>query len=614
MSNNANQSPVNNAPFPVPTVTVGLASCGIAAGAQRVHDKFKEALSGLEVQLTFSGCMGMCYKEPLVEIHGVDGKRYIYGKVQPQQVPRIIQEHLLENNPIVDWLVYAEDIETPDRAFLDQQQRILLKNCGVINPEQIDSYLAVDGYQAIAKALKSMTPEQVIQEIQLSGLRGRGGGGFPTGTKWSLARKSPGKEKYVICNADEGDPGAFMDRSVLESNPHSVLEGMLLAGYAMGAETGYIYIRAEYPLGIKRLKIAIAQAEARGYLGENILDSGFNFKIMIREGAGAFVCGEETALIASVEGKRGMPRIRPPFPAESGLWGKPTSINNVETFANVPWIILNGAASFNCHGTETSKGTKVFALAGKIARGGLIEVPMGITLNEIVYNIGGGLSSGLNLKAVQTGGPSGGCIPAHLCDTPVDYDSLRNIGAIMGSGGLLIMDESTCMVDMAKFFLHFTQEESCGKCTFCRVGTRRMLEILERITNGEGKPGDIELLEELGEKIKAGSLCGLGQTVPNPVLTTIRYFRQEYEDHIYQNICPAKKCKAFIRYHVAAEKCKGCLRCSKECPTGAIYGEKKQPFTIDQEKCIQCGLCMSVCKFGAILVTTGHGKGGAENV
>lgn len=614
MSNNANQSPVNNAPVPVPTVTVGLASCGIAAGAQRVYDTFKEALSGLEVQLSFSGCMGMCYKEPLVEIHGVDGKRYIYGKVQPEQVPRIIQEHLLENNPIVDWLVYAEDFETPDRAFLDQQQRILLKNCGVINPEEIDSYLAVDGYQAIAKALKSMPPEQVIQEIQRSGLRGRGGGGFPTGTKWSLARKSHGKEKYVICNADEGDPGAFMDRSVLESNPHSVLEGMLLAGYAMGAETGYIYIRAEYPLGIKRLKIAIAQAEARGYLGENILDSSFNFKIIIREGAGAFVCGEETALIASIEGKRGMPRIRPPFPAESGLWSKPTSINNVETFANVPWIILNGAASFNCHGTETSKGTKVFALAGKIARGGLIEVPMGITLNEIVYNIGGGLSSRLNLKAVQTGGPSGGCIPAHLCNTPVDYDSLRNIGAIMGSGGLLIMDESTCMVDMAKFFLHFTQEESCGKCTFCRVGTRRMLEILERITNGEGKPGDIELLEDLGGKIKAGSLCGLGQTAPNPVLTTIRYFRQEYEDHIYHNTCPAKKCKAFIRYQVVAEKCKGCLRCSKECPTGAIYGEKKQPFTIDQENCIQCGLCMTVCKFGAILVTTGHGKGGTANV
>ncbi|WP_338013801.1 NADH-quinone oxidoreductase subunit NuoF [Desulforamulus profundi] len=555
----------------------------------------------------------MCYKEPLVEVRGADGKRYIYGKVQPEQVPRIVQEHLLENRPVLDWLVYAEDTDTPDKAFLDQQQRILLKNCGVINPEDIDSYLAVGGYQAIAKALKSMTPEQVIQEIERSGLRGRGGGGFPTAIKWSLARKSPGKEKYVICNADEGDPGAFMDRSILESNPHSVLEGMLLAGYAMGAGTGYIYIRAEYPLGIKRLKIAIAQAEARGFLGENILDSGFAFRIIIREGAGAFVCGEETALIMSIEGKRGMPRIRPPFPVESGLLGKPTSINNVETFANVPWIVLNGAASFNCYGTQTSKGTKVFALAGKIARGGLIEVPMGITLNEIIYNIGGGLASGLKLKAVQTGGPSGGCIPAHLCDTPVDYESLRNIGAIMGSGGLLIMDESTCMVDMAKFFLHFTQEESCGKCTFCRVGTRRMLEILERITGGEGKPGDIELLEELGQQIKAGSLCGLGQTSPNPVLTTIRYFRDEYEAHIHHNMCPAKKCKAFIRYQVAADKCKGCLRCSKECPAGAIYGEKKKPFTIDQEKCVRCGLCMNVCKFGAILVTTGHGKGGVEN-
>ncbi|RYD03664.1 hypothetical protein N752_18115 [Desulforamulus aquiferis] len=468
------------------TVTVGLASCGIAAGAQKVYDAFKESLEGLSVQLDFSGCMGMCYKEPLVEVK-VEGQQFIYGKVQPEQVKRIVEEHLQAKKPITEWLVAAEQLETPDKTFLNRQQRILLKNCGVINPETIESYFSVDGYKAIKKALKDMSPEQVIEEIKLSGLRGRGGGGFPTATKWALTRRSPGKDKYVICNADEGDPGAFMDRSVLESNPHSVLEGMLLAGYAMGANNGYIYIRAEYPLAVKRLKLALAEARSKGLLGANILDSSFSFDIQIREGAGAFVCGEETALIMSIEGKRGMPRIRPPFPSEAGLWGKPTSINNVETFANVPWIILNGANSFNQYGTETSKGTKVFALAGNIARGGLIEVPMGITINEIVYDIGGGLASGKKLKAVQTGGPSGGCIPASLSDTPVDYESLRKIGAIMGSGGMLIMDESTCMVDMAKFFLNFTQEESCGKCTFCRIGTKRMLEILERITQGEGQ-------------------------------------------------------------------------------------------------------------------------------
>lgn len=482
----------------------------------------------------------------------------------------------------------------------------------MINPEIIDSYLAVDGYKAIAKALQTMSPDRVIEEIQRSGLRGRGGGGFPTATKWSLTRKSQGKEKYVICNADEGDPGAFMDRSVLESNPHSVLEGMLLAGYAMWANTGYIYIRAEYPLAVKRLKIAITEARNKGFLGENILGSGFDFDIQIREGAGAFVCGEETALIMSIEGKRGMPRIRPPFPSEAGLWEKPTSINNVETFANVPWIILNGADSFNQYGTETSKGTKVFALAGNIARGGLIEVPMGITLNKIVYDIGGGLASGRKLKAVQTGGPSGGCIPASLADTPVDYESLRKIGAIMGSGGLLIMDESTCMVDMAKFFLNFTQEESCGKCTFCRIGTKRMLEILERITNGKGQKGDIELLEELADKIKAGSLCGLGQTAPNPVLTTIKFFREEYEAHILHKYCPAKKCKALIRYEVLTDKCKGCGRCSKECPVGAITGEKKKPFIINEEKCVRCGLCTNVCKLEAVQVVSDGGKGGRE--
>lgn len=595
-------------------VNVGLASCGIAAGAQKVYDTFKTALEGLAAELTFSGCMGMCYNEPLVEVRSLSGGRYIYGKVQPEQVARIVQEHIQGGTPIMDWVVYSDRIKTPDADFIDKQQRIILKHCGVVNPEDIDSYLSVGGYKAIEKALKSMTPEQVIEEISRSGLRGRGGAGFPTGTKWSFARKSPGREKYVICNADEGDPGAFMDRSVLESNPHSVLEGMLIAGYAMGAENGYIYIRAEYPLAIKRLKIAIAQALEKGYLGSHILDSSFSFNIMIREGAGAFVCGEETALIASVEGKRGMPRIRPPFPAQSGVWGKPTSINNVETFANVPWIILNGGDSFSRFGTENSKGTKVFALAGSIARGGLVEVPMGITINEIVYDVGGGLSSGRKLKAVQTGGPSGGCIPASLADTQVDYDSLKKIGAIMGSGGMLIMDDSTCMVDVAKFFLKFTKSESCGKCTFCRVGTKQLLKILERITNGEGRDGDIELLEELGQKISAGALCGLGQTVPNPVLTTIKYFRHEYEAHIFDKACPAKKCKALISYRVLADACKGCGRCSRECPTGAITGEKKMPFTINQEMCARCGLCISVCKFNAITVTTGKERGEVKGV
>lgn len=590
----------------VTTVTVGLASCSIAAGAQKVYDAFLRALDGLPAVLDFSGCMGMCFNEPLVEIRTPnDQRRYIYGKVQPEWVDRIVADHINNGSPVEEWLVYADGIKTQDADFIDKQQRILLKNCGVINPESIDSYLAVDGYKAIEKALNSMTPDLVVAEINRSGLRGRGGGGFSTATKWSIAKDSPGREKYVICNADEGDPGAFMDRSVLESNPHSVLEGMLIAGYAMGAQTGYVYIRAEYPLAIKRLKSAISQAEESGYLGENILDTGFNFRIMIREGAGAFVCGEETALIMSIEGKRGMPRIRPPYPVEAGLWGKPTSINNVETFANVPWIILNSADEFNRYGTETSKGTKVFALAGSIARGGLIEVPMGITINEIVFDVGGGLASGRKLKAVQTGGPSGGCIPASLADTPVDYESLKKIGAIMGSGGLLIMDEFACMVDVAKFFLNFTQEESCGKCTFCRVGTRQMLKILTRITNGEGKDGDIELLEDLGQKIIAGSLCGLGQSAPNPVLTTIKYFRSEYEAHIYDKTCPAKKCKALIRYEVDAEKCKGCGRCHKQCPTAAIAGKKKQPFAVDQDKCVRCGLCINACKFDAILVASG---------
>lgn len=593
-------------------VKVGLATCGIAAGAQKVYDVLKEQMAGLPVELDVAGCMGMCYNEPLVEVVDQDGTSHIYGNVNTENVLQIVESHLKEGRVVPELVVYSKAMETKDNAFIDKQERLLLKNCGVINPESIDSYISVGGYEALTKALKTMTSEDVIKEILDSGLRGRGGAGFPTGLKWSFNRKSQSDKKYVVCNADEGDPGAFMDRSVLESTTHAVLEGMLIAGYAQGAQEGYVYIRAEYPLAIKRLKIAIAQAEKAGYLGDNILGTDFSFRIKIREGAGAFVCGEETALIMSIEGKRGMPRIRPPFPTDAGIWGKPTAINNVETFANVPFIIKNGASAFNKFGSETCKGTKVFALAGKVVRGGLIEVPMGITIREIVFDIAGGLPDGGKLKAVQTGGPSGGCIPASLADTPVDYDSLKKIGAIMGSGGMLVMDESNCMVDVAKFFLNFTQDESCGKCTYCRIGTKRMLEILTRITDGEGREGDIELLEDLGHKIIAGSLCALGQSAPNPVLTTIKYFREEYEAHIRDKKCPAKKCKALIHYDVDADKCKSCSRCNKNCPTGAVHGEKKQPYVLDQDKCIKCGLCESSCKFGAIMVIPGSGKEGSE--
>lgn len=599
------QQPVSNQY----TVTVGLGSCGIAAGAQKVYDTLQENIKDLPVNLVVGGCMGMCFAEPIVEVTTADGKRVVYGRVNTDNAVELIKKHVESSQPVMESVLWMEGIESADANYFNKQQRILLKNCGVVDPDSIDSYMAFDGYKAIEKALKSMKPAEVIKEIEISGLRGRGGGGFPTHIKWDLASKSVSDEKYVICNADEGDPGAFMDRSVLESDPHRVVEGMMLAAYAIGATEGYIYARAEYPLAIKRLRRAIEQANAKGYLGKNILGTDFSFQMFIREGAGAFVCGEETALIMSIEGKRGMPRTRPPFPAVKGLWGKPTNINNVETYANVPSIILHGGAEFAKYGTETSKGTKVFALAGKIARGGLIEVPMGITLNEIVFDVGGGLKDGGKLKAVQTGGPSGGCIPAELCNTPIDYDSLKKIGAIMGSGGLLIMDESACMVDVAKFFLTFTQDESCGKCTFCRVGTKQMLRILERITEGKGQPGDIELLEDLATKIVKGSLCGLGQSAPNPVLTTIKYFRHEYEAHINDKICPAKKCKALISYEIDAEKCKSCSKCSKGCPTKAISGAKKEPYVIDKSTCIRCGLCASACKFDAVMVTTGTGRG-----
>ena len=584
-------------------VKVGLATCGVAAGGREVYDALSAKLDGrgLNVELKQTGCMGMCYNEVQVEVSSPQGERVFYGRVTPEKVDRIVKEHLIGGQPVAEWVIPDEEIDN----LLAKQERIVLRNCGIIDPESIDDYIAVDGYKAIEKVMGG-SPQEVIDEVTKSGLRGRGGAGFPTGVKWGFARKSPGGQKYIICNADEGDPGAFMDRSVLESDPHSILEGMLIGAYAIGASEGYIYVRAEYPLAIQRLEIALTQARERGFIGENILGSNFDFDIKIRQGAGAFVCGEETALIMSIEGKRGMPRFRPPFPAHSGLWGKPTNINNVETFANIAWIILHGADAYNKYGTEKSKGTKVFALAGKVARGGLVEVPMGITLREIVFDIGGGTSSGLEFKAIQIGGPSGGIIPASLADTPVDYDSVTKTGAIMGSGGLIVMDEAACMIDVAKFFLDFTQNESCGKCTFCRIGTLRMFEILKRITEGNGREGDVELLEELAENVKRASLCGLGQTAPNPVLTTIRYFRDEYETHIVEKRCPAKKCRALITYDIVPEKCPGCGLCVKYCPVGAISGERKKPHVIDKEKCIHCGLCMSVCRLGAISIKSGE--------
>ena len=585
-------------------IVVGLGSCGIAAGGHKVKAALMENLkkAGLKVQVSDTGCVGMCYSEVLLDVHHKNGQVYTYGNMTPDRMPRFVDQHLTQGQPVAEWLVRASDRALPDDSFYAKQKRIVLRNCGQMDPEKIEDYMAHGGYQALEKALRKMSPDQVIKEVLDSGLRGRGGAGFPTGRKWQVARDSKNDKKYIICNGDEGDPGAFMDRSVLEGDPHNVMEGMLIAGYAIGADEGYFYVRAEYPLAVERLKLAIGQAKKKGFLGQNIMGTKFCFEMKIKEGAGAFVCGEETALMASIEGQRGMPRLRPPFPAVSGLWGKPTNINNVETFANVPWIILNGAAAFASLGTEKSKGSKVFALAGKIARGGLVEVPMGITINEIIHEVGGGIKDGRSFKAVQMGGPSGGCIPAALGNTIVDYDSVGQTGAIMGSGGMVVMDDTTCMVDIARFFLDFTQKESCGKCTFCRVGTKRMLETLERITKGQGKEGDIELLLELAEKIKISSLCGLGQTAPNPVLTTVKYFRDEYEAHIKEKRCPAHSCKELLKYEVVPEKCVGCTACARVCPVTAISGQVKKPHVIDQEACIKCGNCVTKCKFDAIKV------------
>jgi NADH-quinone oxidoreductase subunit F len=586
-------------------VVVGLGSCGIAAGGHKVMAALKDEIkkSKLNVALAETGCVGMCYREVLLDVYDKNGNLCTYGNMTPERLPRLVEEHLSKHQPVTDWLVRAHDQALPDDSFYAKQKRIVLRNCGVFNPESIQDYMDHQGYQALEKALKTMTPEQVIKEVLDSGLRGRGGAGFPTGRKWQFARDSKNDKKYIICNGDEGDPGAFMDRSVLEGDPHNVMEGMLIAAYAIGAQEGYLYVRAEYPLAVKRLKLAISEAKKHGFLGKNILGTGFNFEMKIKEGAGAFVCGEETALMASIEGKRGMPKLRPPFPAVSGLWGKPTNINNVETYANVPWIILNGGAAFAALGTEKSKGSKVFALAGQIVRGGLVEVPMGITVREIIYEVGGGIKGGRQFKAVQMGGPSGGCIPAALADTVIDYDSVTQTGAIMGSGGMVVMDDTTCMVDIARFFLDFTQKESCGKCTFCRVGTKRMLEILDRITKGQGAEGDIELLLELADKIKVSSLCGLGQTAPNPVLTTIKYFRDEYEAHIKQKKCPAHSCKELLTYEIIAGKCVGCTACARVCPSSCIAGSVKKPHVIDQSKCVKCGSCVAKCKFDAIRVS-----------
>ncbi len=556
-----------------------------------------------EVKVIKTGCFGLCALGPIMIVYPEGA---FYSRVEPEDIKEIVSEHI-EKGRVVKRLLYQETVKDgkieplTHTDFYRKQKRVALRNCGVIDPENINEYLATDGYQAIARVLTTMSPDQVIDTIKASGLRGRGGGGFPTGTKWALARANEDDQKYVCCNADEGDPGAFMDRSILEGDPHVLIGAMAIAGYAIGATKGFVYVRAEYPIAVHRLQIAIDQAKERGMLGTDILGTGFEFDLEIRLGAGAFVCGEETALMTSIEGKRGEPRPRPPFPAQKGLFGKPTVLNNVETYANIPRIIMNGPQWFAAMGTEKSKGTKVFALGGKINHTGLVEVPMGTTLREIVEEIGGGIPNGKKFKAAQTGGPSGGCIPAHMIDTPIDYDNLIAIGSMMGSGGLIVMDEDNCMVDIAKFFLEFTVDESCGKCSPCRIGTRRLLEILERITKGQGEMADIDKLIELSNHIKQNSLCGLGQTAPNPVLSTLNYFRDEYIAHIKDKTCPSKVCRSLLSYYILEDKCVGCTACARVCPADAITGEVKKVHRIDLEKCIKCGACMEKCKFGAII-------------
>jgi NADH-quinone oxidoreductase subunit F len=577
-------------------IVVGEGSCGIAAGAEKVRQALlNQDLNG--ANLTIAGCIGMCYLEPIVDIYedGQEVKRLV--RVTENDAEKISKYAKTGDESIISSLLVSDE----DKEFLNKQTRIALRRCGIINPDEIDDFVNADGYTAIKKVLTSMTPEDVIEVIKTSGLAGRGGAGFPTWFKWNAARQSEGEEKYLICNADEGDPGAFMDRAVIESDPHTLIEGMLIGAYSIGAKNAVVYVRAEYPLAIKRLERAIEQATAAGYLGDNILGTDFSCKMTIKAGAGAFVCGEETALIESLEGHRGMPRLKPPFPAQSGYWKKPSNINNVETFANVSWIINNGGEAFAAMGTEGSKGTKVFAVTGKVKRSGLVEIPMGKTLRDVIFDIGGGMKGDKAFKAVQMGGPSGGCIPAELIDTVIDYKALGATGAIMGSGGMVVMDEGTCMVGMAKFFLDFTAKESCGKCIHCRIGTKRMLEILTRITEGNGQPGDVELLEELCYGIKDGALCGLGQTAPNPVLTTIKYFRNEYDAHINDKKCPAGECSSLIEYSIDKDKCKGCTLCARNCPVGAISGEVKSAHTIDINKCIKCGKCIATCRFGAVV-------------
>ncbi|NCC51931.1 MAG: NADH-quinone oxidoreductase subunit NuoF [Spartobacteria bacterium] len=587
-------------------VIVGMGTCGLSAGARPVHERLQALVEDHPDVCApgITGCIGMCYREPLVEIRD-GGNRWIYGDVDAEKMGRIFEAHVLTDRiPEAVSVVYSEMADGTrggeEKDFLALQQRIVLRHCGLIDPESMDDYLAVDGYKALRRALTEMRPEGILQTVKDSGLRGRGGAGFSTGLKWSFAAANQGEKKFVICNADEGDPGAFMDRSVLESDPHAVLEGMAICAAAIGGTHGYIYCRAEYPLALHRLYLALDAARAAGFLGQNIMGTDFSFDIKIKQGAGAFVCGEETALFASIEGQRGMPRIRPPFPAEKGLWQQPTNNNNVETYANVPWIIRHGAERYAELGTEKSRGTKVFALAGKVVRGGLVEVPMGTTIRELVHRIGGGIKDGRTFKAVQMGGPSGGCIPAALEDTHVDFESIPATGAIMGSGGMIVLDDTSCMVEIARYFLNFTQQESCGKCTFCRIGTLRMLEILERITCGEGDPADPDKLLLLAGQIKEASLCGLGQTAPNPVLTTMRYYRDEYDAHIRDHTCPAGVCNALVDFFIDPDKCTGCTLCAKQCPVQAISGQPRAPHVIDTQVCVKCGKCLSSCNFGAI--------------